>query len=760
MSDNNQTLVNDFLKQLNINTNVSSKPKKNKKKTSTKESKEVKEAKQDKKPISTMGKLALLHKQKIKEEEERIAKEKEEEERKIREEEERIEQEKQKLLEIARLKKEKIKNKIQAQKDAGLYKTQSQKEKDKLNKIKLDKILNIKPQIETKAEIIQKEEITFNPEYKTIISGVFGHVDTGKTTLLDKIRNSSVQKGEVGGITQQIGATFIPKSTLLNKTNCKVQSLIEVPGMLMIDTPGHEAFVNLRKIGSSICDIGILVIDLVHGLENQTYESITILKETNTPFVIGLNKIDRLYGWVTYLDMDFESSLKLQSSSTQDEFKSRVSKIKVQLMEQGLNVKLFYELDNFVLDLSDKFTEGNIVSICPISAITGEGIPELLLNVITWTQKNLSKQITWTPNLKCMLMETTVVEGFGTTLDVIVIDGQLNVGDNINVHTSNGIINTQIKTILTIQPNKELRIKTDYLSCVSVKASQGVKVVLNNFEHIGISGSYITLSEQKQEDDLLKAEQPSNNFINLQESGVMIFASSVGSLKALVNFLQTECEPPIPIFDTGLGTVLKKHVKKFAISSEKSKQEYKVILAFNVKVDEEAEQEAKNFNIKIFTAEIIYNLFDLYKKYINEITEKLKLETKDKVMFPCELKILSNCIFNKKNPMVFGVEVQEGNLHLGTEISNASGLYIGKVIGIQNNKLDVSIGKKGSQVCIKIENSLNETLTYGRTFDDKQMLYSKLTRESIDILKQFYRKECTKDDLLLIVKIKKILNIE
>jgi translation initiation factor 5B len=525
--------------------------------------------------------------------------------------------------------------------------------------------------------------------------------------------------------------------------------------MLFIDTPGHEAFNNLRKIGSSACDIGILVIDIVHGLENQTKESIQLLKETNTPFIIALNKIDRLYGWVSHLDWNFESSLKSQTSSTQDEFYTRVKKISIQLMELGLNVKLFYEPDNFTLDdTTDDFINRHIISMCPISAITTEGIPELLLTGITWTQKNFSDKITYLDETKCILMGTTKVEGFGTTLDIILINGKLSVGDCVNLCTESGIVQSQIKSILTIEPNKELRIKTDYFNCSTVKASTGVKLVLSNCEENCIEGSYITLANQKL--TLL----PTINKNNFQESGVLVFSSSSGSLSALIKFLQAECEPPVPIFGAKIGNILAKHIKKFSIANEKSLPEHKVILAFNLKIDEQVEALAKGLNIKIFSAEIIYNLFDMYKKYLETLHNERKSQSKDKVIFPCELKILPKCIFNKKNPLIFGVDVLEGNLHIGTELSDESGQYIGKVIGIQNNKVDVNIGKKSSQVCIRVENSVNESITYGRHFSDDKLLYSRITRESIDLLKQYYRKECTKEDLLLLVKIKKIFNIE
>jgi translation initiation factor 5B len=158
------------------------------------------------------------------------------------------------------------------------------------------------------------------------ISCIMGHVDTGKTKLLDKIRHTNVQEGEAGGITQQIGATQFPRETLIRQT-ARLQETepfdIRIPGLMVIDTPGHESFTNLRNRGSTLCDVAILVIDLMHGMEPQTLESLNMLKQKKTPFIVALNKIDRCYGWKSEPDRPFLESLAVQDDNCKSEFRDR-----------------------------------------------------------------------------------------------------------------------------------------------------------------------------------------------------------------------------------------------------------------------------------------------------------------------------------------------------------------------------------------------------------------------------------------------------
>jgi translation initiation factor 5B len=261
-----------------------------------------------------------------------------------------------------------------------------------------------------------------------------------------------VQEGEAGGITQQIGATFFPVDAIMTKTlvlNKDGSQEYKIPGLLVIDTPGHESFTNLRSRGSSLCNIAILVVDIMHGLEPQTLESLRLLRDRKTPFIVALNKIDRMYGWEATPDGAFQESLAKQKRSVQREFEDRVEKTILAFAEQGLNAVLYYDNKNL----------GRNVSLVPTSAITGEGVPDMIMLLVNLTQQRMNDRLMYLSELECTVLEVKVIEGLGTTIDVVLSNGILREGDKIVVCGLNGPIITQVRALLTPQPLRELRIK-------------------------------------------------------------------------------------------------------------------------------------------------------------------------------------------------------------------------------------------------------------------------------------------------------------
>ncbi len=489
---------------------------------------------------------------------------------------------------------------------------------------------------------------------------ILGHVDTGKTKLLDKIRQTNVQEGEAGGITQQIGATYFPTSALQEKiaaVNKDGQFDFKVPGLLVIDTPGHESFSNLRSRGSSLCNIAILVVDIMHGLEPQTLESMKLLRDRKTPFIVALNKIDRLYGWKKIDNNGFLDSLAMQNKGVQSEFRDRLDKTKIALAEQGFNSELFSENKSMAKN----------VSLVPTSAHTGEGIPDMLKLLITLTQERMTNKLMYLSEIECTVLEVKVIEGLGTTIDVILSNGVLREGDRIVLCGLNGAITTNIRALLTPAPLKELRLKSAYVHNKEAKASLGVKIAANDLEG-AIAGSRLLVvgpedDEEDLEDEVMGDLAQLLNKVSKDSRGVSVQASTLGSLEALLEFLKVS---KIPVANISIGPVYKRDVMMAGTMLEKAKQ-YAVMLCFDVKVDKDAQAYADEAGVKIFTADIIYHLFDDFTKHMAALAEQKKEENKLLAVFPCVLTPVK--VFNKKDPIVIGVDVTDGNLRLTTPIA-------------------------------------------------------------------------------------------
>lgn len=774
-SDNEQNRVN------NDNKNKNKKKKKNNKNKSKSNS-------ESSKPPSAMAKLILARKQEQEAEEARIKALQDEEERKIKEEEERLAELKKQEEELREQKRKLKQDKIQAQKDAGTFKTKSEKQKIRKNQERLEQLKQMGfmkdgkitvSSVLNNSNIVENQNINDNSnneldnnksiiELRCPLFTIVGHVDTGKTTLLDNLRKTNVQSNEVGGITQQIGATLLSKESILKRIeNLNNIGDILIPGLLLVDTPGHEIFKNLRVIGSQLADIAIVIVDIVHGLEPQTIESIQILINSNVPFIFAFNKIDRLYGWNKELDSittdSIDKIIDSQDINVKSEFNTRLEQIKTQIMAQGLNSELVWN------NTSPKDT----INIVPISAVTGQGIPDLLNCVINHSQTELVQQIEWKPSLECIIMEITNVDGYGYTIDCVIKNGELKKNDFIKIQMNNennnnenndNFIITKIKNILTIPKNKDSKSISKYSNNNEIKGACQIKIVALNLENSCV-GSFVTLSNKEEFDKYERSQvlttNTTNNIIQTDSKGISVFTSTQGSLESLVEFIRQDKELEITpqISYAGIGNVIKKDLLKlFLTNSEDPTSENLCVLLFQVDIDDEAIQYAKNNKITILKDETIYRLFSQYKTLCSNVYLERKEKMRQETVFPCILKIIESNIFNKKNPFVIGVEIQEGSLHLGTPLmvmSNNVKTVIGRVVGIQVNKKDINIGKQGQSVCIKIESESN--ITYGRHFSHKDLLYSDLTRKSVDILKQYFKKDLSKDDIHLLIKLKQLI---
>ncbi|XP_036671033.3 eukaryotic translation initiation factor 5B [Drosophila suzukii] len=584
---------------------------------------------------------------------------------------------------------------------------------------------------------------------------VLGHVDTGKTKILDKLRRTHVQDSEAGGITQQIGATNVPIDAIKEQTKyVKASAGFEhrLPGLLIIDTPGHESFSNLRNRGSSLCDIAILVVDIMHGLEPQTIESIQLLKKKKCPFIVALNKIDRLYDWKQLGRRDVRDVLKEQQSNTQLEFQQRTKDVILQFAEQGLNAALFYEN-------TDPKT---YISLVPTSAITGEGMGNLLFMIADFCQNMLAKRLMYSEELQATVLEVKALPGLGTTIDAILINGKLREGQTMVVAGTDGPIVTQIRSLLMPQPMKELRVKNAYVEYKEVKAAQGVKIAAKDLEK-AIAGINLLIAHKPDEveictDEVARELKSALSHIKLAQTGVHVQASTLGSLEALLEFLRTS---KIPYSAIRIGPVVKRDVMKASTMLEHEAQ-YATILAFDVKIEREAQEMADSLGVKIFQADIIYHLFDKFTAYREELKQKKREEFRSVAVFPCKLRILPQFIFNSRDPIVMGVMVENGIVKVGTPICVPSKEFvdIGIVTSIESNHKQIESARKGQEICVKIDPIPGESpKMFGRHFEADDMLISKISRQSIDACKDYFRDDLIKADWALMVELKKLFEI-
>ncbi|PWN44448.1 hypothetical protein IE81DRAFT_321345 [Ceraceosorus guamensis] len=593
---------------------------------------------------------------------------------------------------------------------------------------------------------------------------ILGHVDTGKTKLLDKIRQTNVQGGEAGGITQQIGATYFPVDVLKEKIrpiDPDDTQVFKTPGLLVIDTPGHESFTNLRTRGSSLCNIAVLVVDIMHGLEQQTLESMRLLKDKRTPFIVALNKVDRLYGWNATPNNGFQDSLSKQNKATQNEFDTRLKATMVAFAEQGFNAVPYYENKNFSKN----------VSLVPTSAHTGEGIPDMLRLLVQLTQERMAASLMYLSELACTVLEVKIIEGLGTTIDVILSNGVLREGDKIVLCGLGGPIVTYVRALLTPEPLKEMRVKGAYVHHKEVKAALGVKISGPGLEK-AISGSRLLVcgeddDEEELKDDVMADLQDLQKWISTSGKGVCVQASTLGSLEALLEFLKTQ---NIPVSGIEIGPVFKGSVRRASIMLDKGHTEYAALLCFDVEVHKEAEALAAEIGVRVFSRMTIYNLVDDYKVFADQVVADRQKAAAGTAVWPCRLKILA--AFAKREPIILGCEILDGDLRVGTPLcvvkthadtKKKEVVTLGRVTSLEINKKPkdhVTRKEQGAGVAVRIEAGLNDqSKIFGRHFDEKDEVYSLISRNSIDALKDHFWEQVSTDQKKLIKNLKALLGI-
>ena len=548
-----------------------------------------------------------------------------------------------------------------------------------------------------------------------------GHVDHGKTTLLDKIRGTFVTKAEPGELTQHVGASYIPIKVvericgeLLKKLNIR----IEIPGLLLLDTPGHAAFITLRKRGGAVSDLAILVIDINEGFQEQTDESLTILKEYKTPFVVAATKIDRIPGWFPSENACFLDSFKKQGDDVKEEVDKKVYRIVAQLSERGFNSERFDRVEDFTKQ----------IAIVPCSGITGEGIPELLMVLTGLAQQFLKDRLKLSDRAKGTILEVKEVRGFGITIDVILYDGKVRKGDYLIIGGKEPIV-TRIKALLRPRPLQELRVEKKFESVGEVKAAAGIKIAAPNLEKV-IAGSPIVATHDERKIEELKAEvQREIEEVEFERNieGVVLKADTIGSLEALIKLLKEE---GIPIRKAEVGHVTKQDVIELQNVKDRLRR---VILAFNVKTLEEAKALSADLKVAIFQNNIIYRLLEEYKEWCFEEKEREISEKLERVKRPCQIKLLKGFVFRASNPAIFGVEVLRGIMRPGTLMKRKDGKIVGKIKEIQKEGQTIKEAKAGEKVAVSMEEP-----TIGRQIKEGDVLTSVLSEEDLKTLREVW----------------------
>ena len=645
-------------------------------------------------------------------------------------------------------KKEEKKEEKEEKKEAKKIKKKKGKNKEKENEEEKDKEKDGKVSI---------KEIRDNARLRAPIVCVLGHVDAGKTKILDKLRHSNVQLGEAGGITQQIGATFIPMENIqshISKIDERFHTKTRIPGILLIDTPGHASFTNLRSRGSSLCDIAVLILNIDKGIEKQSVESLDLLRMRKTPFIIALNQIDRTYNWRRFDWSGFEDSYRKQKDQQKRLFDEKVEQNKMQFIKNNINAELYYKNTNMK----------EYVNMVPTSAITGEGLPDLLGLLVYLTDNYLIRQITYKEEVKCSILEVKVLETIGTTIDVVLVNGTIHVGDKIVIGGLLGPIKTVVKIILLPKPMKEMRVKCEYERYDEISGAIGVKIFCPDLEN-ALAGSplYVYKTEEEAEHYCNEISKDFNSivqkYLNKKGKGIMVQASTLGSLEAILTFLN---EQKVEVAVVGVGNLNKKDVIILQIKhaeDENVMKEDLVILCFDNKVLPEAQKVADENGIKIFVDDIIYHLFDKFIEFKNKSILERKKEKEKEAIFPCSLKTVM--FINKKDPLIIGVSVTEGVLKIGTPIYCVEkNLPLGVVESIEREKKPINnVRPNDGDVAIRIKVA-DSSLAAGRHFDESSTYVSQITRNSINALKNYFREDMTNDDWKLVIKLKKILNIQ
>jgi translation initiation factor 5B len=558
-----------------------------------------------------------------------------------------------------------------------------------------------------------------NPKIRTPIVCVMGHVDHGKTSLLDRIRGSSVVSTEVGAITQHIGATIVPIDAIQSMSGTLGKS-IRIPGLLFIDTPGHHAFTTLRARGGALADMAILVVDINQGFQPQTIEALQILRNCRTPFVIAATKIDRIHGWRVFENAPFLTSFEGQNDRVKGDIENKTYEIVGKLAELEFSSDRFDRVSDFKRNLA----------IVPVSAHTGEGVSDLLLVMIGLAQRYMGEELALLvegPGAGTVL-EVKEERGLGTTLDVILYDGTLAIGDEIAVATQDDVVVTKVRSLLKPRPMKEILVEDRFERVKSVAAAAGIKVTAPNLENVIAGSPFFVIRGNREEVEAKIKKEMTEIHVNLADEGIVIKADTIGALEALCKELEGK---GIGVMRAEVGPVSRHDL----IDTETIKNPvFRVLLSFNTPILPDAADMIKNplyTQVKVFEGRVIYQLIDQYLAWRDEqkrLAEKLRFEH---IVMPAKIRLLPDCVFRQSNPAVVGVRVLGGKLRSDVNLVKTDGKKLGHLKSMQLRQESIREADAGLEVAISIEG-----VTIGRQLNIGDDLYVDIPERHVKVLER------------------------
>ena len=565
------------------------------------------------------------------------------------------------------------------------------------------------------------------------IVSVLGHVDHGKTTLLDYIRGSTIADREAGGITQHIGATEIPNDTIEEICGNFISRLTIkdlIPGLFFIDTPGHAAFTSLRKRGGALADLAVLIVDINDGFKPQTYEALNILKMYKTPFIVVANKIDMLFGWESYEGASFKESFSKQATSVQQNLDTKVYEIVGTLHKEGFQSERFDRVSNFASQ----------ISIIPISARSGEGIIEVLAMLLGLAQEYLTEQLEINEDApaKGTVLEIKEEVGLGLTIDSIIYDGVLRTNDEIALMTSsNEVLTTKIRSILRPLPLEEMRdSKKKFQKFDEVVAAAGIKIAAPNLDDV-VSGSPLrVLSDNENvEEEILKEIEDIT--ISTEDEGILVKADTLGSLEAIVKLLR---ELEIPIREADIGDVNRRDIinSKIALNENDA---HGAIIAFNVGVNANSIDDLESSEVKLFEGDVIYQIIEDYEAWIDEIEQAKKKAFYDAIIKPAKFMSLPKLVFRQSKPAIIGIESISGTIKQGQTLINKNGEYVGVIASMEDKGETLPSIPRGQRVAMAIKDAI-----VGKHFDEGDELYVDVPEKHYKFIEREFKDKLTEDE--------------